>query len=598
MLWRTKLLMLACAVLSCGAIIAGSACNEHELSPFANSLSAGGAEMNKDGAMRTVDILFVVDNSGSMVEEQRGLNENFSKFLNQLINVKADFRLAAVSTDLLNGRGVGSITDAVPFNTMLGAAFQTAGSLKDENGVDINTTALTKKCASYFSTTKSTWLSNTERFSYDAGKNIWTRSNETLKLNDILDIFRCQGLTGTAGSAVERGLSSMMRSLSSNALFKRPGSLLAVVFVTDENDCSSSKENAVAATSNRDDATKTSQCELLRNIEDSCVVTSSDRVNVDKLELSLGPTVDLGDRKVPLRNVCVDATAEGRDALIAYLAKTDSDASEYIKCPADGCKNKLESRRVFYDSLIEYVRKSNAAYYLQIQPGLKDLSSEDRKIKEDALAREDIIVAAVINRDQGQRYDEANFPEAWCGTAGTQSYRYQLFSEMFNEPIYAPICCRREAFSTTVDGKQESVCAMDKMGELSTFGPVLSAIGRRIGEAVAAICTSKAPVTCIPEECEAGSAKCPCLRGCNPKAYFENSDNAYHVCNEFNVVVGSVVGENMKTLDIFDPTKDYTLDMESTFCLNRTDSPIQIKLNRSDTGRNIVYQFPQRITGQ
>ncbi|MFA5624823.1 MAG: hypothetical protein WC966_07195 [Bradymonadales bacterium] len=596
---RTKVLMLACLMLAGLGLVVGTACNEHELSPFANSLAAGAAEMNKDGATRAVDILFVVDDSNSMVEEQRGLNENFSAFLGQLVAVNADFQLAAISTTLLNGHGINEPNSSVSFNTELAQTFWGAGNLLDEDGREIDSTALREKCEKFFNLTKTTWLTSTLRYSYDKTEKAWKQGTESMNLDDIKDLFRCQGLTGTGGSAVERGLSTMIRSLNSNRRFKRSGSLLAVVFVTDENDCSSTMEDAVAANTYGDNQDATQECELKRNIEDSCVLSSGDRVKNGEVEPALGPTIDVGDSKVPLRKVCVDASAESRDALIKYYNDPESDAKEYINCPEGGCLNKLQTRRDFYDQIVEYVRVSNVGYYLKSQPSLKALDKEERKKKEEQMAVEDIIIASVINRDQGLRYNDENFPEKWCGAAGTQSYRYQLFAEMFNDPIYAPICCRREAFSTNVAGDQiETVCEANDNGSLAKFGPVLSKIGKRIGEAVASICTTKVPVTCIPEECNAGSPKCPCLRGCSDTQYFAGSEHAYNVCEEFKVVVGSIEGEDMSTLEIFKDGTDYTIDMESTFCRNRTDSPIQIKLNRNDAGRNLVYQYPQKITGK
>ena len=53
-------------------------------------------EVNKD-----VDILFVVDNSGSMGEEQANLSENFGRFVGVLEadDVKANYRLGITTTD-------------------------------------------------------------------------------------------------------------------------------------------------------------------------------------------------------------------------------------------------------------------------------------------------------------------------------------------------------------------------------------------------------------------------------------------------------------------------------------------------------------------
>ena len=82
---KNKLMAAGCIVAATAALVAGSACNEHELSPFSKSLSAGKLQNFSSGSARAVDILFVVDNSNSMSEEQRDLDKNFGKFLDRLI---------------------------------------------------------------------------------------------------------------------------------------------------------------------------------------------------------------------------------------------------------------------------------------------------------------------------------------------------------------------------------------------------------------------------------------------------------------------------------------------------------------------------------
>ena len=53
-----------------------------------------------------VDIVFVVDNSGSMSEEQANLARNFPVFMDELTALQGgDFHIAAVSTDLGAGAG-------------------------------------------------------------------------------------------------------------------------------------------------------------------------------------------------------------------------------------------------------------------------------------------------------------------------------------------------------------------------------------------------------------------------------------------------------------------------------------------------------------
>lgn len=54
-----------------------------------------------------LDILFVVDNSGSMVDEQAELAKNFSAFIGSAVNANVDFQLGVTTTDtFLNGGGL------------------------------------------------------------------------------------------------------------------------------------------------------------------------------------------------------------------------------------------------------------------------------------------------------------------------------------------------------------------------------------------------------------------------------------------------------------------------------------------------------------
>jgi len=48
----------------------------------------------------SVDVLWVVDNSGSMLEEQNDLSENFPKFMDYFLNSGLDYHVGVTSTDL------------------------------------------------------------------------------------------------------------------------------------------------------------------------------------------------------------------------------------------------------------------------------------------------------------------------------------------------------------------------------------------------------------------------------------------------------------------------------------------------------------------
>ncbi len=589
---KNKLLTAGCIALTAAALVSGVACNDHELSPFSKSLSSGKKQLQDSGSSRQVDILFVIDDSNSMVEEQQSLDANFNFFLEKLQNANANFRLAATSTSY---KGTN-----MPFQTK---ALE-SGEKVFANDSSVNVDKVKSVCSKYFGKDR-TWI---DYFSDENGKTTTTPLDKDV----IKDLFRCEAIMGTDGDGIEKGLASMKSALSTardlNNIadtvknFKRPGSILAVVFVTDENDCSSLTSYSV------DDRAK---CEFDRNIEDSCAITNGDRVaqssDGSSLTLSKGDYIEYNGVKKLFRDWCVAGGDTSRKALEKCLADKSCSSNDFIRCPEGGCTNGLIGRKTYYDFLLNYVITSNEEYYSQMYAtkfAEARTASERRELLETS-AKSDIIIASIINRDQGIRYD-GNLPENWCGVAGSQSYRYQLFAEMFgNAPIYAPICCKNEKFSA---GK-EIVCSGDAKdnGQNGQFGPVLSAIGQRIGEAVNTICASSAPVTCKPADCNESngsdgftdkprsnpSSSCACLYGCKAsEPHFAGTENEYYLCNEFEFSVGAMKGEEYKS---YTAGKDFTIDYESSYCKSRTSSPIQVNLLTSEAGYSIVFDYPKSV---
>jgi len=83
---------LACAALT--------GCNSH---PVSLSTATGSVEYQQktsiDGSQK-VDILWVVDNSGSMCQEQKVLRDNFAKFIDELNQTNLDFHIGLTTTDM------------------------------------------------------------------------------------------------------------------------------------------------------------------------------------------------------------------------------------------------------------------------------------------------------------------------------------------------------------------------------------------------------------------------------------------------------------------------------------------------------------------
>jgi hypothetical protein len=68
----------------------------------------------RQATVPVVDVLWVVDNSTSMVQEQQGLADNFSSFFKYLTGTGADYHIGVISTDVYDADQHGKLQGAVP----------------------------------------------------------------------------------------------------------------------------------------------------------------------------------------------------------------------------------------------------------------------------------------------------------------------------------------------------------------------------------------------------------------------------------------------------------------------------------------------------
>lgn len=142
----------------------------------------------KQSDNKAVDILFVVDNSGSMKEEQEKLARNFGKFIDQLTSKDVgNYQIGIISTDMDDPLQRGK-------------------------------------------------LQGTPR--------IINRGNMTA--TQVIEAFKKNIQLGIKGTSYEKALDAMRAALSPQLLgdangnqgFLRAGALLAIIFIGDEDDCS------------------------------------------------------------------------------------------------------------------------------------------------------------------------------------------------------------------------------------------------------------------------------------------------------------------------------------------------------------------------
>ncbi len=143
---------------------------------------------------RKIDVLFVVDNSGSMRSSQSSLAANFPAFINHFKSKGYDFKIAVTTTD-----------------SFYAGQFINSG------------------CA----------LCNAEQARFRSGTDpkVYVVDNSTANIESV---FSANVQVGTTGSGDERAFSSLKTTLESslNAGFHRSDAYLSVILVSDEEDFS------------------------------------------------------------------------------------------------------------------------------------------------------------------------------------------------------------------------------------------------------------------------------------------------------------------------------------------------------------------------
>ena len=160
-----------------------------------------------------IDILFVVDNSGSMVEEQKNLADSFEHFIANFANKDFNFQIGIVSTD-----------NSVNADYWAGKGAFVAGGAMPSPYVDFPNAG--------------------------PGSLLAYKTNDRILRPSSVDYvrqFEQNVKLGVRGSGAEMGILSATSALSATALqagswnegFVRPGSLLSVIVMSDEDESKS-----------------------------------------------------------------------------------------------------------------------------------------------------------------------------------------------------------------------------------------------------------------------------------------------------------------------------------------------------------------------
>jgi len=180
-----------------------------------------------------VDILFVVDNSGSMQEEQQVLAEQFELGIRTLLSgpfLIDDLHIGVISTDMgTHGHRIMTCQPAIGGDD---GVLWNEGHLEGCQPEYSAPECLLDECP---------WLAHSPE---------WPDDGSTSSNPPLWEDFACVAILGTRGCGFEQTLESAFVALGrqaepggANEGFLRDDSLFVVVFLTDEDDCSTPSED-------------------------------------------------------------------------------------------------------------------------------------------------------------------------------------------------------------------------------------------------------------------------------------------------------------------------------------------------------------------
>jgi hypothetical protein len=290
-------------LISAGLMIAAasvsvfSACNSNPVEFLSSNGSIQKTLPRSASSQQKMDILWVVDNSGSMCQEQKFLGENFDKFINGLSQTQLDFHLAVTTTHVpgsayafepvAKAGHIQSTPQPVPTFDQLcrGSAANNFQQVRDAlaSAVSCMTTPdnsftqwtndqigcalrdqLGMMCPGVADRDGNGTITPEDLFPLPSEYRPipkFLKSADYRAANGQLDTdrlradFACMSLVGTRGTGYEKGLKAAIMAVSPeltglapeaadadatkpNHGFIRKDSGTAVIFVTDENDCS------------------------------------------------------------------------------------------------------------------------------------------------------------------------------------------------------------------------------------------------------------------------------------------------------------------------------------------------------------------------
>ena len=254
---------LANLTLCAGTALLLGACLDHPLKAVEYDKSEEAENTVAIAINKDVDILFVIDNSGSMGEEQQLLSKNFASFINVLEakDVQANYRIGITTTDSGNPRCPQATYKPEGGNLVLSSCLDRI----DQNEFKFGEADFSSACTAFCTKRDADLVVRGTTTGYDTKEvprkwieRIETESNIT-GVDSNVEAFQCYGPQGVAGCGFESHLESMYLALANasssasknNYGFLREAAILSIVFITDETDCSYNPNTKEIFTTNK-----------------------------------------------------------------------------------------------------------------------------------------------------------------------------------------------------------------------------------------------------------------------------------------------------------------------------------------------------------
>ena len=232
---------------SMGSITANPTSDEPKLDLASSDTEVPGGCATTDGSCNLLDILFVIDNSGSMGEEQTNLAANFPYLIQKIRDLKdkngelvnADVNIMVTTTDF--GHPLCTPFQKDDYTPAKGAPINTACTDRLDRFDPIADGVPVPQACTNGCTPGAAAVPDGPFIHFDAdSSNVLGGTGP----DPVADALSCIGPQGIDGCGMEATLETMLQALDPNkawntggAPFLRVGAVLAIVIVTDEEDC-------------------------------------------------------------------------------------------------------------------------------------------------------------------------------------------------------------------------------------------------------------------------------------------------------------------------------------------------------------------------